>query len=374
MAPRFRRASLFVLPILLTGFSSGCRNCQLVEAELRFQSDRVIELENQVLLKDAEITTLSTTVLALRDELKERGNAPPPESIYRNMGLARIALGPLTGGRDLNNDGRPDAIEAVIIPFDFDDDPFKCPGSAEIEVFQIETNGAKKPIGHWMVDEEKLRDNWRVTVMGQGFQIVEPWQTLPVTGNLRVVARFMTLDGREFEAEKDIPISMAQKLPMSRSAEDCEVSPNAVSVSKRPPRLGDPLTQADLDGDGPPKGAVPVQARWSTRVTTSAKPYVSPAAAWQSKRGTAKGPIVLPVPAEESTAVTDEPGGLRRFLPIFDLPELPFRKSPSADVEAAAATAEPDEESLGEPVDEPAADVKRQPAVRLLAPIASATP
>jgi hypothetical protein len=72
--------------------------------------------------------------------------------------------------------------------------------------------------------------------------------------------------------------------------------------------------------------------------------------------------------------VTDEPGGLRRFLPSFHLPELPFRKSPSAVVEAAAPTAEPEEESLGEAVDEPAAEVKRQPAVRLLAPIASATP
>lgn len=206
---------------------AGCKTCDLVEAELRYQTNRVDTLENELLLKSAEIATLEGTVAELRAHIEKISKAPgaadgpTTETSYKRHGLARVRLGNLTGGRDLDNDGRADALEVVIEPHDYDDDVFKCPGVAAIELIQVETTGLKRSIGKWDADEQALRDGWRSTLLGQGYQLVLPWQEQPANGPMRVVVRFTTEGGRQFEAERDFTLS-SKPAPLFPSASDAE--------------------------------------------------------------------------------------------------------------------------------------------------------
>lgn len=217
-----RAAALFLALSL-----AGCKTCDLVEAELRYQTNRVDTLENELLLKSAEIATLEGTVAELRAHIEKSSNAPgaaagpTTETSYKRHGLARVRLGNLTGGRDLDNDGRADALEVVIEPHDYDDDVFKCPGVATIELFQVETTGLKRSIGKWDADEQTLRDGWRSTLLGQGYQLVLPWREQPANGPMRVVVRFTTEGGRQFEAERDFTLS-SKPAPLSPSASEAE--------------------------------------------------------------------------------------------------------------------------------------------------------
>lgn len=206
---------------------AGCKTCELVEAELRHQSNKVDELQTHLALRDAEVTTLQATVDSLRAELEQRGTTAPPETIYRSIGLARISLGSLTGGRDFDRNGTDDGLQVQIEPHDYDNDVFKCPGEASIELYQFEPSGAKKPIGRWQIDQAKLRSGWRVSLLGQGYQVVVPWQEQPTEKKLRVAVTFTTLDGRRFEAERDVVASIATSKPIGPvSAPDLLLEPD----------------------------------------------------------------------------------------------------------------------------------------------------
>ncbi|MFO0945520.1 MAG: hypothetical protein U1D30_06200 [Planctomycetota bacterium] len=250
--------------LLLCG-NLGCRTCDLVEAELRYQTNRVNELENQVTLKDSEIHTLQTTIDGLRREIDERGSAAPPETVYKNVGLAKISLGTMTGGRDLDKDGRADALQVAIEPHDYDGDVLKCPGTAKIDLFQLQPSGVKKNIGMWEADSEQLRQNWRATVLGQGYQLILPWQYQPTKDKLRVVVRFTTVDGRTFEAERDIqltgpagslptarPMSPASEPPASSTPQEQAVPPTPEPTPPEPPApLNEPTPEGSASSGEP---------------------------------------------------------------------------------------------------------------------------
>lgn len=236
------RGSVVHVSLVVLAFAgAGCKTCDLVEAELRAQTAKLDEAETQVLLKDAEIETLRATVNSMRGELKERGSTAPPETIYRSIGLSRVSVGQMTGGRDFDRDGKDDALQVVIVPHDYDNDVFKCPGTAAIDVFEEGASGVKRNIGHWDIDQPQLKSGWRSTVLGQGYQVVLPWQTMPDRPKLRVVVHFQTLDGREFQAERDLTVSLTKK------------------AGKSAPDLLQPMT----DDPAPEKHAFQKTSAWS---------------------------------------------------------------------------------------------------------------
>ena len=194
---------------------TGCSNCQLLEAELRYQNQRVACLEQQLLHKDAEIHSLRATVQeslpAPATEKEIKPSEPTAEAIYKSTAVSRISIGRRTGGRDLDHDGKHDALGLLIIPHDYDGDPIKSPGEASIELYEILDSGLKHRIGAWSLSHEELRPNWRSSLFGLGYRVTLPWQSPPTISKLRAVVQFATLDGRTFEAERDFEISTTAK-------------------------------------------------------------------------------------------------------------------------------------------------------------------
>lgn len=338
------------MSLLLLFGNLGCKTCDLVEAELRYQTNRVEKLENELLLKESEIHTLQGTIDGLRHEIDERGSGAPPEAIYKNIGLAKLTLGTLTGGRDLDKDGRADALQVAIEPHDYDGDILKCPGTATIDLYQLQPSGVKKNIGRWEADSEQLRQNWRATMLGQGYQLVLPWQYQPTRENLRVVVQFTTVDGRTFEAERDFQLSgPVGSLPNARPVPAPIAEPPASTApagpSPDPPapptqpffdapaeppppaspgpepqtlRLGRPIPQENDKGQAGPKKALwapepaphdlagPVRATSDSDRTVSARPMPRGPGIqtrWQTRRDVA---YVSPAVARKQDGSSDE--------------------------------------------------------------------
>lgn len=248
-----RLRPIAIAAVSLAGLTLGCKHTDLVEAELRHQTYKLEQTESELQLRQAEIHTLRATVDSLRCELEQRGSTAPPETIYRAVGLAKVDLGPLTGVRDFDRDGRADGFQVAIVPRDYDGDVFKCPGSAVVRLVEFTPSGGKRPLGQWEIDQAQLKLGWRVSLLGQGYQIVLPWQEEPTQGKLRAVVQFRTLDGRQFEGERDFEM----KVPTGTEA-----------------AAPDLLAPEELEGDHEP---IEKAARWKT----AQKPPESPKKRWQ---------------------------------------------------------------------------------------------
>lgn len=193
--------------------ASGCRNCDLVEAELRTKERELRELRSELVRTEACNEALEREIRAVR--LTDSAKITP-ELASQTYTLKQIVLGRQTSGYD--DDGAPgdEALEVFIEPRDADGHPIKAPGSVHIEALAISPEGVKTPLSSWDVGPEQLRRSWRSGLLSTGYDLILPWKAWPTTEKLRVTAQFTLSDGRLFEADKDITIRLPGPLKSSK--------------------------------------------------------------------------------------------------------------------------------------------------------------
>jgi hypothetical protein len=183
----------------------GCRNCDLVEAELRSREAESRQLRD-------ELYRSESYNYALQRELHDLRSGTPakltPELATQVYTVQEVVLGRGTGGYD--DDGVPgdEGLEVVLEPRDPDGHAIKAPGTLYVEVLQIPPEGVKLPLSSWEIPANQLRRTWRSGLLSTGYFVVLPWKNWPTTSKLRVTARFILTDGRVFEADKDVAIRL----------------------------------------------------------------------------------------------------------------------------------------------------------------------
>jgi hypothetical protein len=237
-----------VLPLLSTGCKPNKRY-DLIEAELRTR-DRELT-ETRAALEQAR--NLNRAYAQQAQQTAQSGGAGPSVPVYVPVKDITLARG--TGG--LNGDGVPgdDGLMVVIVPRDEDGAAVKVPARVEIAAWDVNTAGLKTPIGSWTIAPEKVRPTWRSGFISTGYFIAVPWQTRPCTEKVRVAVRLTTLDGRVFEADRDIAV----KLMPGRAGPVPAPGPQ-VPPSPREPLLPDPLPQG-VEELPPPNGVSERSAR-----------------------------------------------------------------------------------------------------------------
>jgi hypothetical protein len=95
---------------------------------------------------------------------------------------------------------------AVVVPRDDDGSAVKVPARLVVFAAEVSPEGLKTPIGKWEVSPEQLRKTWRSGALSSGYFVPLQWDRLPRTSRVRVSVRLVTLDGREFEADKDVTV------------------------------------------------------------------------------------------------------------------------------------------------------------------------
>jgi hypothetical protein len=349
----------------------GCRqtSSEYVEAELRVQSRKVAELENMVHQREAEIETLRNTVTTF-----QAGHVKPaeaPETVYRDTALSRITLTLATGGKDADLDGKDDGVVVGVAPRDYDGDVFKCPGSCRLQLFETSPAGVRKQIGEWSVSPEQLRTLWRASLLGQGYHLTSSWQTPPKEQKLRAVVTFITVDGRQFEAEKDFDVSIQPKSPPRLPGARIDAEPPPVispvplnapmSDLPKPRGLGalskiEPIA-APPSRSLPPPPAINVAAKPPAQSTTdeSKKPTKSPTTA--SLGPDQSHPPLVDRERYSASAPTASPGDMADAEDVIILP--PATHKPAIEMKAADKPASPKLETTPTPVASKAKQAER---------------
>jgi hypothetical protein len=198
---RSRGGRLVLLTALLLG-GAGCRAItrnpyDKIEAELRTRERELAEargeLEGARLLNDAYART-------------PRAPAPDDARGAPFLPLKEIVLGSGTGGADNDNQPGDEALQVVVVPRDADLSAVKVPANVVVFAYEVAKNGTKTAIGRWDVSPDTLRRNWRSGLFATGYYLTLQWDQLPAYERLRVVVRLRTLDGREFEAEREVAV------------------------------------------------------------------------------------------------------------------------------------------------------------------------
>jgi hypothetical protein len=143
-------------------------------------------------------------------------------------------------------------LMVVIVPTDEDRSSVKAPGRASIAAWEYPPDGLKKLIGTWEVSAEQLRTTWKSGLLATGYFVPLQWQQFPTVERVRVAVRLTTVDGRVYEADRDISVRpVAAASPATPPILPYPVSPGVPICPPSTPRQ--PLTPG-----APPAGVPPV--------------------------------------------------------------------------------------------------------------------
>jgi hypothetical protein len=206
------RRTLLVCLMLACALVGGCsrnRN-DLLENELRAKDTLYRESLHDLKRIEAQNEALLRELAAIR---QSPGPPLPTEIAAPTFGLKRIALGRGTGGYD--NDGMPgdESLMVVVEPRDIDDHVVKVPGSLHVTAIEIDRQGLKNPLCWWTLTPEQLRPLWKQGLLSTGYSVVLPWTVFPKCETVRIVAQFKLIDGRVFEADKDVKVRLLHTAP-----------------------------------------------------------------------------------------------------------------------------------------------------------------
>jgi len=222
-------------------FAAGCRNCDLVEAELRTREREIRELAADMTRVEAENEALHRELRSVR-----QSSAPPTvEEASQTNTVRQIVLGRQTGSYDNDHSPGDEALMVVCEPRDADGHPLKVPGSLCVEAVEINPQGLKSLLSSWDVSPAELRRTWRSGLLSSGYHVVLPWKTWPTSERLRVTARLTLPDGRAFEADRDVRVRLGPVAPHKSTPVSEPVLPK--------PRMHEPgpeLNRDELRRDG----------------------------------------------------------------------------------------------------------------------------
>jgi hypothetical protein len=211
----------FLATLLTIALQSGCRGIgkpdqqyDLLTAELRTREQELLQARSEL----AQLRLLTETY----QRQLGAGNNPAvptwpgcltsdPPAFHSGVStpalpVRDIHLAAGTGGYDRDDLPGDEALQVVVVPRDVDGSPVKAPGRLAVTAYEVSPEGLKTLIGRWEVSAEQLRKSWRNGLFASGYYVVLQWDQAPRMKRLRIVARFVTLDGREYEADRDTSV------------------------------------------------------------------------------------------------------------------------------------------------------------------------
>jgi hypothetical protein len=241
---------------------AGCHSTDPIEAELRAREMELREVRDELACSRVHNQSMAIELRALRGEGYPSGvpgDHPPPVYPVRS-----IVLGRQTGGHPSDHGPGDDALQVQVEPHDAEGHTIKVPGSAlTVQAVEISAEGLKRPLSEWEVPAEELRNTWRSGLFSSGYSVTLPWKVWPTSDRLRVIAQLRLLDGRAFEADKDVSVHLlpAPRHPAPAPAEVPTLPPPR-SVPPSKPVLPEPKPLAPDKGPELPPADVPPPGVW----------------------------------------------------------------------------------------------------------------
>jgi hypothetical protein len=215
---------------------NGCRSCSPVEAELRARESDVRELHERLDRAEFHNQSLMRELCALRGLPGPSGAIEPPSEPFP---VRCLALGRQTGGLPSDTLPADEGLRVQVEPRDPEGQAIKAPGTLIVEAQEITPEGLKRSLSAWQVPPQILRTRWISGLITTGYSVCLPWKVWPGTERIRVIARFQMLDGRVFEADKDVtirilPENKRKSLPLPAPATETPLPPAPIPFTPPP--------------------------------------------------------------------------------------------------------------------------------------------
>ena len=249
-------AGLVVATVLLA--ASGCRSSpereELLLAELRTRT-RELEETREELIRHRQLNQLyQNQAVPVWGGASFKATTDTP-----TYPLKEIALGTGTGGVDDDQLPGDESLMVMLVPKDLDGTAVKVPGQAFITALEVSSEGLKTPIAKWEVPAEQLRRTWKSGLLSSGYAIPLQWERPPTQPKIRVVVRFQTIDGKEFEADKDITVQLLPGVSLPPASGEMPVFPAQPGPVLPPPFPGGGGGMSELPPPGPAAKLLPPQ-------------------------------------------------------------------------------------------------------------------
>lgn len=186
---------------LLTG---GCRAItrnpyDKIEAELRTRERELAEARAE--LRDSKLLNEAYGRQPRGLPCEDPGTVP-------FLPIKEIVFGSGTGGIDNDNLPGDEALQVVVVPRDGDNSAVKVPANMTVLAFEVAKNGARTAIGRWDVPPDRLGKTWKAGLFSTGYYLTLQWDRPPSYDRVKLVVQMQTLDGRSFEAEREITVRL----------------------------------------------------------------------------------------------------------------------------------------------------------------------
>lgn len=263
----------WMIALVLTLPPLGCRshgNHELLEREMRWQEDRIDELErqlgeveqqrascqreNEALLGEAgggaksvsepssgerspehDLTSPPDVILPDADKAPPPGELPEPEppagprmepsgpggpdslptvpegeTGSAGSGVVRITLNrQLTGGHNVDRRPGDEGVLVVVEPRDATGKILQARGDVAVVVLDPAESGQAARVARWNFTAKEAAARFRRTPLGTGMHFALRWpRAAPVHRQLNLYVRFTTADGRKLLAEKPIDVDL----------------------------------------------------------------------------------------------------------------------------------------------------------------------
>jgi hypothetical protein len=217
----------------------GCRNCELVEAELRSREAEVRALRERLHHTICVNQALQNELDACRHSAaKVNADTAPPYCV-----VSGIILGRQTGGHNGDRAAGDEALLVVLEPRDPSGRTVKAAGTVHVEVEEIDPEGKRTPLCTWDIPPERLSQSWRQGLWSSAYHLILPWKNWPTADKLWVGVQLTVGEGHIFKAEKTVsirPPPPAQRKPAKPPETDQPLPPPR--KVEPPPQTSKPVT------------------------------------------------------------------------------------------------------------------------------------
>jgi hypothetical protein len=241
--PPLHLTRMSVIAALLIGLP-GCATrggLSALQTELRHREDQIGELDRELKEARKQLELAQKEESTLRSQLSRNVSDKllPEQSdlIFRAQGVKFSEY--LTSGVD--RDGQPgdELVSVLLTPHDGSGDAIRLPGQLKIEVRDLNNPEGRQLIGSWVLDEQKMSEQWHTGFLSSGYHLELPLKNIPRHSEVTLHAQLTTPDGRQFSATQPISLrlpdgteNIAEKSrttpPLRETSQRNAVRPNAV--------------------------------------------------------------------------------------------------------------------------------------------------
>ncbi len=210
-------AMLAVAHLFFVGGCSGLgkRSENLTEIQLRQQRTENIELRRELESAQVALAETKQKLAISRQAQADTGTAVTLTSGTLGT-VERLELNSLLSG-GLNRDGVPgdELLSVLVTPVDRSGAAVQVDGTLTIAAFDYSLPDEDQKVGHWEWDAEETAALWSDGLVGTGYRLTREWQLQPRSSKIVLHARFVAIDGQQFDATQTVTIDV----PVSKEAD-----------------------------------------------------------------------------------------------------------------------------------------------------------